>query len=382
MQKLFVFLIALCFGSSAQAQNFNQDIADVVVGVDSVLHKVYAYEQIGIKKTGSPGFDSATQWLINAYEKWGYEPHIDTFKYLQYTSNNVYIEKRAEESDEWIIIGAHYDSYGESKGANDNGSGVLATLEMARLLRFLKLDKNLRIINFGAEEDGLRGSHYYVNNVLDSEEGVYFMLNLDQLGGTKGQDNSKIVCERDEDNTPSVNNVQSWNITDTLATIMDLYTNLTPVISYAYSSDYEPFEDAGYVITGLYQESDYNQHYHSSSDLAVNMDTEATTQVIKGAIAAVLHFAQLKNTVAIEKTEIERMQLVPNPARNVLVLKSDRDEKCSVVIRNTLGQELLNHRTHTNEPIDISALPKGIYTVSIYTMQDVFLLHTKVNIVR
>ena len=50
-----------------------------------------------------------------------------------------------------MIIGAHYDSVEESPGANDNGSGVITTLQVARIIKDLNPKIGVRIINFGAE---------------------------------------------------------------------------------------------------------------------------------------------------------------------------------------------------------------------------------------
>lgn len=346
------------------AQSYSQYIANTSNRVDSILYKVYDYERIGVKNTGSVGFDSATTWLVSKYTALGYIPQIDTFKFRGVDCYNVIVELPSKVSDSWVIVGAHYDSKTGSRGANDNGTGVIATLEIAKLLHNVELNRGIRIVNFGAEEDGLIGSSHYVRNVLDTSDDIRLMFNLDQLGGSLGQDNSKIVCERDEGSNPSENNDASYRYTDTLASMISLYTNLTPVISYAYSSDYEPFEDAGYVITGLYQEST-DPYNHTPNDLSVNMDFVATTEVIKGAVAATMYFSGLPDNVSVGEKSVQTFKIYPNPTMDYFKATVGTSGNASLSILNALGQEVYTTKYTTNEAVEVSHLPAGSYSVCI-----------------
>jgi len=65
-----------------------------------------------------------------------------------------------QETDEWILIGAHYDSVATTPGADDNASGVTATIMIARQLAALPTrNVNLMFAFFDQEEEGLIGSH-------------------------------------------------------------------------------------------------------------------------------------------------------------------------------------------------------------------------------
>lgn len=73
-------------------------------------------------------------------------------------------------------------------GINDNGSGSATNLELALTLAKLKIElKNrIRFAWFGAEELGLLGSTYYVNDLVnnhpDELKNIAFNLNYDMLG--------------------------------------------------------------------------------------------------------------------------------------------------------------------------------------------------------
>ncbi len=94
-----------------------------------------------------------------------------------------------------IILGAHYDhlGYGEDKtaldtahaihnGADDNASGTAALIELARMLKkSAPAGNNYLIMNFSAEEMGLLGSKYWLDNPTRAITPNY-MINMDMVG--------------------------------------------------------------------------------------------------------------------------------------------------------------------------------------------------------
>lgn len=379
MQRVYFLIIISFFICRSYAQRYFPFIAEKIELVTDIEDKLIEYEDFGPKPTGSRNLDSVSSWMVKYYESLGYQVHLDYF--LGGTATNIIIEKKGIDTTTWIIVGAHYDSVEDSYGANDNGSGVVATMELARIIADIPTKRSVRIINFGGEENGLLGSKHYVANTLDSTENITLMFNLDQLGGTKAADNSKIVCERDQRDVVPTNNALSALKTDTLATIISQYTELNPVIGPAFSTDYIPFEDSGYVITGLYQESDYNQFYHTSADRVFNMDTDATEQVIKGAVAATLYFAGIDLLVSIDPTPNAAIAVYPNPTSDRFFVTSV-DEGLKMEIYNNYGQKLMQKDVLISEAVDIASLSNGLYTVSIYTQEDKYIASTKLIIAR
>ena len=381
MQRVFYFLSIFFISLFVNAQVFNQAISDETQRVDSVINLLVEYENFGPKPTGSAALVETLEWIVNKYEYYGYNPAIDTFKVGSNESYNIIIEKQGSDLNQWMIIGAHFDSVDESPGANDNGSGVITTLQIARIIKDLNPKIGVRIINFGAEEQGFIGSSHYVKNTLSSSDSILLMLNLDQLGGTKGKDNSKIYCEQDDDISPSSNNALSSLMTDTLSKIISIYTNLNPVISDAYSSDYVPFENEGMVITGLYQESDYSDHYHSSTDLVSNMDVDATVEVIKGALAATLYFSRMDGFVSVNEIVDYNYELIPNPANNYFTI-TNITSPVFVEIYGVQGNLILAKQVCPNDQIELFDLHSGLYTVSISDKSKDFRMHSKLIIAR
>jgi hypothetical protein len=67
-----------------------------------------------------------------------------------------------------VMVGAHIDSVTGSPGGHDDGSGNGVSMEIARVVSKLPLDKEIRIGGFGGEEDGLTGSRAYMTNIVTS----------------------------------------------------------------------------------------------------------------------------------------------------------------------------------------------------------------------
>jgi Zn-dependent M28 family amino/carboxypeptidase len=99
------------------------------------------------------------------------------------TTSNVLAEKAGKNADNVVMVGAHLDSVPEGPGINDNGSGSGALLEVAEQMEKVKPQNTLRFAWWGAEEAGLVGSTFYVNNLTDEEFAkIALYLNFDMVG--------------------------------------------------------------------------------------------------------------------------------------------------------------------------------------------------------
>jgi Zn-dependent M28 family amino/carboxypeptidase len=117
--------------------------------------------------------------------------------------------------NEVMIIGAHYDHDGESNGqiwygADDNGSGTAALMEIAEAFGNGKAKpaRSVLLCAFTGEEKGLLGSRYYVNHPVFTLDRTVAMFQLDMVG--RNEDHSAdqpqgIPEERSTDNTNSLN---------------------------------------------------------------------------------------------------------------------------------------------------------------------------------
>jgi len=99
-------------------------------------------------------------------------------------TQNVFTETSGGNADEVVMFGAHLDSVPEAPGINDNGSGVAAVLEIARVVSGCDVTRKMRFAFWGAEETGQWGSVDYVFGLLASDElgQIYGYFNVDMIG--------------------------------------------------------------------------------------------------------------------------------------------------------------------------------------------------------
>ena len=294
---------------------------------------------------------------------------------------NVIAEKKGT-SDQYIIVCGHYDTR-NGVWANDNGSGVAVIMEMARLLFDIPTKYSIRFINFSGEESGLLGSTHYANNVVGANDSnLLLVFNIDQLGGSKGQnDNFKIKCESDQDDNPNSNNAASLAITQKLAKVLGLYTSLTPVLDKAYASDYVPFEKLGYTITGLYQYS-YDPFNHTSNDLIENMDTVSFKEIGKGSIACLLHLAEASFLASTKEVNSKPIAIYPNPSNGKFNVQfGDNSVNATHYSIHSIDGRIIRSGKIIKNEIDLkNTLLPGIYVIEIHNFSNILSYH-KIQII-
>ncbi len=378
MRKLLAFLgfILLFPINNCNAQIFNDFYNDIAnnVSYDNLENDLHTFQDFGVKEVGTTANNETKDWIKSRYLDLGYTNIIEQpFTVSGNETNNLIITKEGSlYPNTFLIIDGHYDTT-NGPGANDNGSGTVLILEIARLLKDIETEYSIKFIHFSGEEDGLIGSQYYVNNTVIPEDlDISLVLNLDQIGGVNGMNNNTIICERDEDNNPSSNNTESAAATQTLANSIELYSSLDTEISYAYASDYIPFENNGEIITGLYEKNE-SPYTHGPNDIIANMDIDYLFQITKGTLGAALHFA-----IGIEELSLtdvyfnEEITIYPNPSNHSIYFSNLKQEN-RILIYSVLGQKISAHRVDpTNNLIDISKLEKGVYFLKLSNSNKTF----------
>ncbi|EGW32875.1 uncharacterized protein SPAPADRAFT_60220 [Spathaspora passalidarum NRRL Y-27907] len=91
---------------------------------------------------------------------------------------NVIADTVFGDHDNVVALGAHSDSVGEGPGINDDGSGTISLLEVAKQLTKFKVNNAVRFAWWAAEEEGLLGSTYYADN-LEAKENSKVRLFMD-----------------------------------------------------------------------------------------------------------------------------------------------------------------------------------------------------------
>ncbi len=127
------------------------------------------------------------QMLLDALDKGAVRVKIDSDTRVRRNTGYNILATKPGPNGKIIVAGGHYDSVADTPGAGDNASGTAVVLELARALAKKPNQHTLRFIAFDAEEFGLLGSKYYVDNLPERARAqIIAMLNFDMLGGGRG----------------------------------------------------------------------------------------------------------------------------------------------------------------------------------------------------
>lgn len=219
MRKIFVlltlsasFLFALSACRTAQKPIAKETSVLTHTGSIGQLQKylyVLASDSLEGRCTATEGQKKAAVYLANEMEKCGLKmiandtfgnpswfqtwPFVkrfgDTKKYMPHSENVIGLLPATVQNNEYLVISAHYDHLGIIKdsiynGADDNGTGTAAVLEMMRMMSGeMKLrEKNVLFIFFSGEEKGLLGSKFFSENPVVPMESIICNLNIDMVG--------------------------------------------------------------------------------------------------------------------------------------------------------------------------------------------------------
>ena len=196
---------------------------------------------------------------------------IQNEKLKHYEGTNLYaIIPAKKTSDEYIILGAHYDSVIGSPGANDNATGCALIYGVASLLTKTDvLNKNLILIFFDQEELGLVGSQAFTSFIKENKYNIHSVHTVDQMGWDEDEDNNIEI----ELPTPQLKAIYQKHAT---------YFGISAYVTTETGSDHQAFRKAGFNAIGIteeYNNNDTTPHYHKSTDTynTVNFDYLAST---------------------------------------------------------------------------------------------------------
>lgn len=183
---------------------FQQLSADMDYGVASYSFLEFIQTHLDNRLAGSDQEKNMAKFIVQALQAMGYaqdqiklqhfafnqdpslplETPAPTESLLGYDqtdkSQNIILTIPGE-SDQTILVGAHYDSV-DTHGVDDNGSGVSVLLESAFRLSKMNLPYTIQYIFFGAEETGMDGSQHYVKCLSPEEtEKILYMVNVDSV---------------------------------------------------------------------------------------------------------------------------------------------------------------------------------------------------------
>ncbi len=317
----------------AKEKNIEDPIIEYLksINIESLKENlsIIASDEMEGRETGSEGQKKAGKYIVDQYRTNGINPPIGAKDYYQKVPaaylNAQYNEKLpdseniwtfiegSEKPDEVVVVSAHYDHVGTKNGevyngADDDGSGTVALIEIAKAFQKAKNAGNgpkrsILILHVTGEEHGLHGSRYYSENPLFPLKNTVADVNIDMIG------------RRDDLHTDSndyVYLIGADYLSSELATICETMNNqyINTKLDYKfndrkdsnrfyYRSDHYNFAKNG--IPSVFIFNGVHADYHKASDEVDKIEFDALTKRTQLAFTIAWELANREKRIVVDK---------------------------------------------------------------------------------
>ena len=271
----------------------SDDIVEMIeqLSESMILEYLENLTSFGPRVTGTPACDQAAAYLYSEFEDMGLSVRYQNWSHGTLAGSNVEAEIPGTNYSSIYVVCAHYDSVAGSPGADDDGSGVVAVLALAEIMRQYSFDHTLRFVTFSGEEQGLYGSHYYVEEAYANGDEILGALNADMIAYTDDAEDGTMI-------QVFANPESEW-IRDFTTTISELYydyMHLTVVPrGFTWGSDHYSFWEFGYNAV-FYHEYEFNAYYHSPEDTIEHCNITYSTMGSRLILATLAALADFQST--------------------------------------------------------------------------------------
>lgn len=256
---------------------------------------------------------AAASYIERQWEQQGYAVERLGYDVSGVSCLNLEISRSGDaRKDEILLLGAHYDTVAGSPGANDNGSGVAALIEMSRLFADVDPAMSVRFVAFVNEEPPFftteqQGSMVYAEAARRRGDDIRLMASIETIGYYSDKPGSqsypplfKLFYPAHADFIGIVSNFRSWAAMRRLAAAFRANsdfpletTAIFPFVPGVSWSDHRSFWLQGYRAVMVTDTAFYRyRHYHAPTDTPDKLAYSELTQVTSGLYAAFSELAR------------------------------------------------------------------------------------------
>ena len=300
-------------------KSFKGELPPLTAAETEIAAQLKAHVQMLAGEIGERNFwhyeelERAAKYVEGAFRKLGVEPARQ--EYVAYKKNFANIDitvPGTTRPDEIIVIGAHYDSVRGAPGANDNGTGVAAVFEIARLLKDRKLPRTIRYVAFVNEEPPFfqtddMGSLVYAKRCKERGERIIGMLTPETIGYYRDENGSQKYPSILSMFYPKVGNFIAFvgesgseKLVSRCVGSFRSHTKFPSIGGAAPASiegvgwsDHWSFSRQGYPALMITDTAPFRYpHYHTREDTPDKIDYERTARVVAGLARVVEELAR------------------------------------------------------------------------------------------
>lgn len=293
-------------------KNSDSNSKKVVIEANLRMHVDRLAGLIGPRHFGRPkSMDAALGYLHGQWQEMGYAVNEETYDAIGNEATNLIVENPGERKpEEIVLLGAHYDTCGDTPGADDNASAVAVLLEVSRLLYAYSGKRTARYVAFACEEAPYfnchaMGSQHNARESRKRGDQIKAMLCLEMVGYFRDAVGSQQVPSSlprfvrplfpkrgnflaAVGNMPSAKLLWPFRRGFKRSSRLPLFTIALPeVIGEIRLSDNSSYWDQGYPALMLTDTSFLrNPNYHMPTDTPDTLDYDRMTQVVIGVAGA------------------------------------------------------------------------------------------------
>lgn len=404
MKRITLLLLLLIIGRIAVAQiiiNRDPEISKMISEISAVrieqdvraLVKFHTRHNLSLQKDPAMGIGAAWNWIKAEMEK--SIPNSDgrlSVKFEEYKvggqgqripeqimlKNVVATLKGTDTSDKRIIImSAHFDSRaaldndntGYAPGANDDGSGIAAMLELIRIMSARKFSATIIFTAVSGEEHGLFGAKAMADKAKDEKWNIVAMLNNDMIGNsgsseTNLNDNMRVrvfsegvpALETEQmaslrKLTSGENDSKARQLARYIKEIGERYVDQISVTlvyrndRFGRSGDHTPFCQAGFTAVRI---TEFNENYDRTHKIPA-----VVNGIQQGDLPEYVDYEYVRKNAGINLATIANLALAPN-----------EPVKCGLITSGMSNKTVLKW-----EPAAVGEKPAGYYILMRETYQ-------------
>lgn len=393
MKKLLLIIITLTLSFIARAQVphlheyeypvITEENPQIRVLLDSVSEDSIKASIEHLSSYWNRRYDSryiwdVQDWLVARY----YQMGVDTVMLHDFpipnsdieTADNVLaIQWGTKTPNEFVICGAHYDSWNSdgadpdtirSPGADDNASGVAGILETARLLSHYTFDRSIIYANWSAEEIGLVGSAAYAKECAEQDMAIVGYFNLDMTGYLEEGVSMRVHLVYVNQDSLLAN--LYYNFGAIYYPELRISQNWMPWGD----SDFSSFNRNGYAALHPFENVYHSSPFiHTRQDvLGVSVNSlEQSRQFTQLNLGVVATLAGI-NGLSVPENESAHVGLYPNPATDAVNIVAE-EGLLNLRVYNLLGRQIEAKKPcgENKYILTTSSYVSGIYVIQIVT---------------
>jgi len=271
---------------------YDLNITDLINIVNESILQYYLekFVSFGPKDTGSENCTKTAEWIKQEFEYLGLYTYFDDWKLNKARDRNVISIKNGSDltSDAVILICAHYDTIGNSPGANDDGTGIAAMLAIANITRNYSFNNTIRFTALSGEEIGTFGSLADAQRAYKQDENIIAVLNIDTVGYANTTQDGKYILMSTPERAEWIT-LFSDQIAKKYEEQVGIIVQYIP--NYR-GSDHQAYIDYGYDGVGYVQPNPDQYHWmHTPEDTIDKINFSYFVKVTKLVLATAVELA-------------------------------------------------------------------------------------------